>query len=239
MGGYNVINKSLGSVWYLLNVIKKKNSTIVCLGLTHLISFFPHCNILFRLISIYEWIFSMTVGALASVATEYIFTPISSPLFYCLLWFWVFCCNSFRAPSSSTVPFQVFLVWLKILLFYPLNLISADLIPLTQFHWPTNLSSPLTSLLLFSFSSGSFGANANADAHLSSHALFSLAVQLMYKSCTKTHPERMSELQVNTQKLWNVKIKISSTSKNKPLYKREDKRWFNNSSVGKVFQFLP
>lgn len=64
---------------------------------------------------------------------------------------------------------------LKILLFYPLNLIPDWPHSLTQLHWLTNLSSPLTSLLLFSFSSPSFRANANADTHLSSHALFSLA----------------------------------------------------------------
>lgn len=149
---------------------------------------------------------------------------------------WVFCYNSFRAPSSSTLPFQVFLVWLKILLFYPLNLISADLIPIMQFHWPTNLSSPLTSLLLFTFSSGSFRANANTDAHLSSYALFSLAVQLMYENLPWNNVRAASQYSKATKLL---KIKISSTSNNKPLYKREDKRCFNNLSVGKVFQFLP
>lgn len=92
--------------------------------------------------------------------------------------------------------------------FYPLNLIPDQPHSLTQLYWLTNLSSPLTSLLLLSFPSGSFWANINADTHLSSHALFSLAVNGNHVQ--KNYPTRMSELQVNTQKLWNSRIKISS-----------------------------
>lgn len=106
--------------------------------------------------------------------------------------------------------------------FYPLNLIPDRPHSLTQLYWLTNLSSPLTSLLLLSFSSGSFWANINADTHLSSHALFSLAVNVNHVQ--KTIPKKkMSELQANTQKLWNTRIKISSARNlNKPLHKRKD-----------------
>lgn len=150
------------------------------LALTHPISFFPLIVIPFSSSLQHEWTFSMAIGALASFVSKCIFTPVSSPAFCSLLWSWVFYCNSFRAPSSSAMPHHVFLVSLKILLFYPLNLIPDWPHSLTQLHWLTNLSSPLTSLLLFSFSSGSFRANANANAHLSSHALFSLAVNTNY-----------------------------------------------------------
>lgn len=153
-----------------------------------------------------------------------------------LLWSWVFYYSSFRAPSSSAIPHHVFLMSLKILLFYPLNLIPdwphspASLTHKSLFS--TDLS-PAVQLLIWIFQSQ---CKRRHSPFLPCPLLFGC----QYKLCTKTYPERMSELQVNAQKLWNIRTIISSTSNlNKPLYNREEKRCLNNLSVGKVVQILP
>lgn len=157
------------------------------------------------------------------------------PPFCSLLWSWAFYYNTFRVPSSSGIPHHVFLVSFKILLFYPqpysrLTLLSYTALLTHKSLFSTDLS-PAVQLLIWIFQS-------QCKSRCSPFLPCPLLSGCQYKSCTKTYLERMSELQVNIRKLWNMKIKISSTSNHKPLHKREEKRHFNNSSVGKVVQIL-
>lgn len=152
----------------------------------------------------------MAIRAPASFVTECISMPVSSPPFCSLPRSWVFSYNSFGVPSSSAIPHHVFLASLKILLFYPINLIPDWPHSLTHLHWLTNLSSPLTSLLLSSFSSGCFMQTKPATFPPMPSSLW-LSVQIMHKILF-WKKVRIASIQKRIQKLWNMRMKISSIS---------------------------
>lgn len=181
MERYDFINKPLVSVRHLINVVKRNFYNSLFLTLTAI----PFSSSLQYVSGLSQWQ-QVLLHLLLQNAFLCLYHPLLSavshdpefsltthlehllPLLFLNMFSWC------RLKSSS---------------FTLLTLFHTDLIPLPSFT-DSQISSPLTSLLLFSFSSGSF--SANTVSHLSSHALFSLTVNTNHAQ--NPIPER-SELQ--------------------------------------------